>query len=605
MMVKNLRSVQPIAACSTAAVVATSIGIHDSRTNDHNSSRNDFYRRCLRYLLRQETDTTITSSSTSTDEVVSTSHRDPIPVLDLAVSSWQYYFQTPTTLFKTAAPIQWPLVPCLVNGTTKTFSAHHFYLDIIQLLYYYTNHHPFNIQRNLMKESYCNKNTSIILAYSPMNTTTTTTTASGQITTTVGSVLRSIPRHVVKFIQTIRDVVLVAIRATEIGVILSPFLLVLGPASTLMSSSLSHNPPQDSSWLSQKIESIMWSYLLYTVPMLGPAFVKLTQWAATRRDLFSSKICDQLSLIQTSNPVVHSWAHTDQMLREAFGSNYSQYLHIHHPKDNILGSGCVAQVYRGELIVEDDNSHPSSSSSGYRRKIPVAIKVLHPHISEKIDRDLTFMKRVAYLVETLLPSSALCAVNLPRVVEHFEDIIRRQVDLRIEAQNLREFHANFPTTNDNRTNSPTIEFPKPLLESKNVLVEELISAATEEEIEEEETVVNTSSISFFSTGAKQQQRRIIRKTTTVLPISAFLSDNSTEGLLVRKNLARPLLKSFLKVRGLESITQISLYDSWSHPIFATLNTHLSFSLVLALPCFSRCYLRITLFTVIYMLAMSM
>jgi aarF domain-containing kinase len=298
--------------------------------------------------------------------------------------------------------------------------------------------------------------------------------------------------------------------------------------------------------------------------MLGPAFVKLTQWAATRRDLFSSKICDQLSTIQTSNPVVHSWAHTDHVLREAFGSNYSDYLRIQHPtKASILGSGCVAQVYRGELLIPtddhgggNDDETNTTIGGGNIRAVPVAIKVLHPHISEKIDRDLTFMKRIAHLIDSLLPTSVLCAVNIPRVVEHFEDIIRRQVDLRIEAHNLRKFHTNFPSTSiatntNERHYAPTVEFPKPLMESKNVLIEELV-AATEDILEETSLVNDTfsTSLSLFLTGSgiMPQQQRIIKRTTTVRPISSFIQDNSQEGLLIRKQLARPLLQSFLKVR---------------------------------------------------------
>jgi len=548
------------------AISTTTIGACEStRTN-----LCKFFRQCYRYVLpQQETDST---SNNSANEEVAFHCNYRLPILSFA-PSWHYNFHSPSpTFFKFSSLVPW-------SSIATTFSPYFFYLDLVKLLDYYYNHYPFhNVQPNkLMNDltisssisrSDHNRNQSI-LASSPKYDTITSKTISGgiYITKALHTALLSIPRHVTKLMQTVRDIVLVTLRATEIGIILSPFLFILGPATTLMASS-SSTPQRNSSWLSQKIESVMWSYLLYTVPMLGPAFVKLTQWAATRRDLFSSKICDQLSTIQTSNPVVHSWAHTDHVLREAFGSNYSDYLRIQHPtKDSILGSGCVAQVYRGELLIPtvdhgdgNDDKTNTTFAGGNIRAVPVAIKVLHPHISEKIDRDLTFMKRIAHLIDSLLPTSVLCAVNIPRVVEHFEDIIRRQVDLRIEAHNLRKFHTNFPSTTSTATNtnerhySPTVEFPKPLMESKNVLIEELIAAT--EDIVEETTLVHetfSTSLSLFLSGTSSevmpQQQRIIKKTTTVRPISSFIQDNSQEGLLIRKQLARPLLQSFLKVRS--------------------------------------------------------
>lgn len=557
---------QPSRCCGIAFVAITTIGACESTR----PNLSEFYKQCCRYVLhRQETDS---SESSADDESVSHHFHDS--TLSLA-PSWPHTFHYPSPTFFQYSSAQWPSIPLNRHFTgtiATTFSPYYFYLDLVNLLNYYYNHYPLqpnqkmqDLTRSSFGSSNQNRN-QLILASSPNHDTITSKTISSGIyvTKALHSALLSIPRHVTKFMQTVRDIVLVAIRATEIGVILSPFLFLLGPASTLMASSTlsSSSPPQHSLWLSQKIESVMWSYLLYTIPMLGPAFVKLTQWAATRRDLFSSKICDQLSTIQTSNPVVHSWAHTDHVLREALGNNYSQYLRIQHPtKESILGSGCVAQVYRGELLIpsDDHGGNNDMKCPNYRggnvRVIPVAIKVLHPHISEKIDRDLTFMKRIAHLLDSLLPTTVLCAVNIPRVVEHFEDIIRRQVDLRIEAHNLRKFHTNFPNTSTATTNNgrhpPSIDFPKPLMESKNVLIEELI-AATDDIVEEKSLVNDTvsTSLSFLLGGGEimPQQQQISKKTTTVRPISSFIEDNSKEGLLIRKQLARPLLQTFLKVR---------------------------------------------------------
>ena len=84
------------------------------------------------------------------------------------------------------------------------------------------------------------------------------------------------------------------------------------------------------------MERITWDYFLYTLNSLGPAFVKLAQWAATRRDLFPPYICDRLGKLHDKGPT-HSWKETHQILVETFGENYHHHLRIHE-KSEIIGS---------------------------------------------------------------------------------------------------------------------------------------------------------------------------------------------------------------------------------------------------------------------------
>ena len=327
--------------------------------------------------------------------------------------------------------------------------------------------------------------------------------------------LRAIRKQIHQIIQMLRDAFLVAIRAAEIGTILSP-LLILGPVTYALVSleNLVKQAQGQHGHLSQYMEHITWSYILQAVQWLGPAFIKLTQWAATRRDLFPLDLCEKLSTLHTAN-CIHSWRHTDQLLREAFGNDYAEQLKI-NPKD-ILGSGCVAQVYKGELLLEN---------SGERK--PVAVKVLHPRIALMVERDLMFIKRIASLVDSL-PIDMVKCLSLPRAVDNFEGIIRRQVDLRIEARNLRRFHANF--SEEGGRSSTGVAFPKPVpgWESQSVLVEDLIAG------DAFESTVDVSAVRKLTTRTK------------VFPISAFLADSSEQGLEKRKKLARPLLDAFLKV----------------------------------------------------------
>ncbi|XP_051496572.1 uncharacterized aarF domain-containing protein kinase 2 isoform X2 [Apus apus] len=75
----------------------------------------------------------------------------------------------------------------------------------------------------------------------------------------------------------------------------------------------------------------------------GPTCIKLGQWASTRRDLFSEAFCDEFSKLHVEvSP--HPWSHTDELLRKAFGTDWTGILKFQSQEP--VGSGCVAQVYK-------------------------------------------------------------------------------------------------------------------------------------------------------------------------------------------------------------------------------------------------------------------
>lgn len=84
--------------------------------------------------------------------------------------------------------------------------------------------------------------------------------------------------------------------------------------------------------------------LLWVTESSGPTFIKLGQWASTRRDIFSGEFCERFSRLHVKvRP--HSWSHTKQCLQRAFGDSWRKVL-VFASKEPV-GSGCVAQVYRG------------------------------------------------------------------------------------------------------------------------------------------------------------------------------------------------------------------------------------------------------------------
>lgn len=269
--------------------------------------------------------------------------------------------------------------------------------------------------------------------------------------------------------------------------------------------------------------STLWLYLLLkATETSGPTYIKLGQWASTRRDLFSEAFCAQFSKLHVQVPP-HPWARTEYLLQQAFGEDWGSLLFFETQEP--VGSGCVAQVYKafastallekdriwrpGELSVpqlspgtgpvglqkepfvngwkSSENladeafleklllpkadlvrsevgraqafGHPPKS----QQLIPVAVKVLHPGLLSQVHMDLLLMKLGSQALG-LLPGVKW--LSLHEIMEEFEKLMVQQIDLRYEARNLEHFQHNFQ-------NMTSVKFPTPLhpLITRDILVE--------------------------------------------------------------------------------------------------------------------------------------
>jgi len=241
--------------------------------------------------------------------------------------------------------------------------------------------------------------------------------------------IRRIMRRIQSWASTVWDAVLVLMRTTEVVIRLSP-LLILTPAammltpthssaSTSCDESHGHSPSHISTINPQtsKASDLAWRYTTYTIQKLGPVFVKLFQWAATRRDIFPEPTCDRLSELHSST-MVHSWSHTKRILEEGGFSDCKEGgggcdieegkgVVLKVDREGILGSGCVAQVYRGTL-----------GGNGDGKERDVAVKVLHPNMLERTERDLLLMKRMANLVRKYVLQVSIPCLSIPLAVVH-------------------------------------------------------------------------------------------------------------------------------------------------------------------------------------------
>ena len=195
-------------------------------------------------------------------------------------------------------------------------------------------------------------------------------------------------------------------------------------------------------------EEDLWAYLVYVIEMLGPSFIKLAQWASTRPDLFPKELTVHLLRLQDSTRT-HPWEVAEATLDLAFGKEWREVLELDKTKP--IGSGCIAQVYKGTFKKPDGT------------RVPVACKLIHPHIEENLVHDMNILKAFVRLLECV-PS--LQYLSLGGAVNTFSHAMREQLDLSMEAEHMKHFKEDFK-------DDPNVDFAEPIdgMVTRNALVE--------------------------------------------------------------------------------------------------------------------------------------
>ncbi|GMM34172.1 Cqd1 protein [Saccharomycopsis crataegensis] len=256
---------------------------------------------------------------------------------------------------------------------------------------------------------------------------------------------------------------------------------------------------------------LVWNkFFKYCLELAGPCFIKMGQWAASRTDIFSKNFCHELESLH-SNSKPHSFPQTKKIIADSFGAELESVFEEFVEKP--IGVGSIAQVHVGKLSeaylrrvegevgeIERERSKTMLDESYsaklldelkerfslYKYHRPkshqwVAVKVMHPGVEEKIDRDLKIMSFFANIIN-LVPTMEW--LSFPEEVQQFAMFMKLQLDLRIEGVNLNKFAKNFEhkeiREKYNLINKVKlqIKFPKPYLKCSNrhVLVEEYMHA---------------------------------------------------------------------------------------------------------------------------------
>jgi ubiquinone biosynthesis protein len=193
--------------------------------------------------------------------------------------------------------------------------------------------------------------------------------------------------------------------------------------------------------------------LARALAQIGPSYVKLGQFLATRPDVVGGEIANALTALQDRMaPFGHDEAVA--IIEKALGKPIDQlFVEFGEP----VAAASVAQVHIAHANYAD----------GVRK---VAVKVLRPNVERRFKQDLADMYLVARLAERF--SSEARRLRAIEVVDTLARTIKLETDFRLEAAAASEFRDNIAKDED--FHAPEVDWDRT---AKEVLTLEWIEGA--------------------------------------------------------------------------------------------------------------------------------
>ncbi len=153
--------------------------------------------------------------------------------------------------------------------------------------------------------------------------------------------------------------------------------------------------------------------------ILGPTYIKLGQVLALRTDIFPPFITEELKNLLDRLPVV-PFSRYRELVAHGLKRPIDTMFDWVDPRP--LGSASIAQIHRARTVEGDD----------------VIIKVVKPNIGEILKRDARLLGFFGSFLQIFFAK-----YQPKRVIDEFTEYTLREVDLRREADNARQFTLNF------------------------------------------------------------------------------------------------------------------------------------------------------------------
>ena len=189
---------------------------------------------------------------------------------------------------------------------------------------------------------------------------------------------------------------------------------------------------------------------------LGPSYIKLGQFLATRPDLIGAKRAFELKSLQDRLPPFGQDI-AEQMVEHELGAPVSSLFAEFGPP---IAAASVAQVHR------------ATTKNGRS----VAVKILRPGVEKRFSADLHSFYTAAHLIEAV--SADARRLRPVAAVEMLDHSMKLELDLRMEASAIGEMREN--TKDDADFRVPTVDWA---LTSKRVLTTEWIDGTPMADLE--------------------------------------------------------------------------------------------------------------------------
>ena len=180
---------------------------------------------------------------------------------------------------------------------------------------------------------------------------------------------------------------------------------------------------------------------------MGPLAIKLGQLLSTRRDLIPPEVLQQLVLLQDRvKPFDNNVAkmRIQQSLKADVNTLFARF------DEQPLAAASIAQVHTAAL-------HDGRE---------VVVKVTRPDIRNQILQDFEILDWLGHFLEKRLEAAR--ALHLSEIIQDYRQIILKELDLTLEADNTRRMRHYF-------TGSSMMYVPEVYMDSKDVMVEERIT----------------------------------------------------------------------------------------------------------------------------------
>ena len=154
---------------------------------------------------------------------------------------------------------------------------------------------------------------------------------------------------------------------------------------------------------------------------LGPAYIKFGQLLSTRPDIVGADLANELKVLQDSLDPFPT-AEAKKIVNEELGSPVES---IFSSFSDSVAAASIAQVHKATVK---------------ETKELVAVKILRPDVEKVFLKDVAALLFLAKFIEIIIPSFR--RLKPTEVINHFERLVREELDLRMEISAAAEFAEN-------------------------------------------------------------------------------------------------------------------------------------------------------------------